>query len=86
MHKVPYAGILGNQKTFAAVKKKYYWPGMKKEIVDFISRCMNVKKSRLNIDTRLVFYNPCPFLSGNGKSSPWISSLSFQELPNNMIP
>jgi hypothetical protein len=30
MHNGPYVGHLGYQKTFAAVKCQYYWPGMKK--------------------------------------------------------
>jgi hypothetical protein len=30
MHNVPYAGHPGYQKTVAAVKSHYFWPGMKK--------------------------------------------------------
>jgi hypothetical protein len=46
MHKVPYVGHLGYQKIIAAVKNQYYCLGMKKEVVDFITRfleCQNVK-------------------------------------------
>ena len=46
MHNVPYAGHPGYQKTTAVVKNQYYWPGMKKEVVDFIYKCLecqNVK-------------------------------------------
>jgi hypothetical protein len=32
MHNVPYVGHPGYQKTVAAVKSHYFWPGMKKEI------------------------------------------------------
>ena len=32
MHNVPYAGHPGYQKTVAAVKRQYFWPGMKSEI------------------------------------------------------
>jgi hypothetical protein len=34
MYNVPYAGHLGYQKIVASVKSQYYWPGMKKKIVD----------------------------------------------------
>jgi hypothetical protein len=34
MHNLPYVGNPGYQKTIAAVKSQYYWPGMKKEVVD----------------------------------------------------
>jgi hypothetical protein len=44
MHNVPYVGHPGYQKTIAIVKSQYYWPGMKKEIVDFISKCLACQK------------------------------------------
>jgi hypothetical protein len=40
MHNVPYAGHPGYQKTMATVKSRYFWPGIKKEIVVYIARCM----------------------------------------------
>jgi hypothetical protein len=44
MHNVPYARHPGYQKTIATVKRQYYWPGMKKVVVDFISRCLECQK------------------------------------------
>jgi hypothetical protein len=44
MHKVPYAGHPSYPKTIVTVKEQYYWPGMKKEVVDFISRFLECKK------------------------------------------
>jgi hypothetical protein len=44
MHNVPYAGHPGYQKIVAAVKSHYFWPGMKKEIVEYIARCMECQK------------------------------------------
>jgi hypothetical protein len=44
MHKVPYAGHLGYQKTIIVVKKQFFWLGMKKEVVDFISKCLECHK------------------------------------------
>jgi hypothetical protein len=40
MHNVTYASHLGYQKTVAAVKSHYFWPGLKKEVVEYIARCM----------------------------------------------
>jgi hypothetical protein len=40
MHNMVYAGHPGYQKNVAAVKSHYFWPGMKKEIAEYISRCM----------------------------------------------
>jgi hypothetical protein len=44
MHKVPYEGHLGYQKTIVVVKKQYYWPSMKKMVVDFIARCLECQQ------------------------------------------
>jgi hypothetical protein len=44
MHKVPYVGHPWYQKTIAIVKGQYYWPGMKKEVVEFIAKCLECQK------------------------------------------
>jgi len=44
MHNVPYVGHPGYQKTIASIKEQYYWLGMKKEVVDFISKCLECQK------------------------------------------
>jgi hypothetical protein len=40
MHNVPYVGHPGYQKIVAVVKSHYFWPSMKKEISEYIARCM----------------------------------------------
>jgi hypothetical protein len=47
MHKVPYVGHPDYHKTIVVAKKKYYWLGMKKEIVDFIDRCLECQKFKV---------------------------------------
>jgi hypothetical protein len=37
MHNVPYAGHPGYQKIVATFKSQYYWPGMKKNILEYIA-------------------------------------------------
>lgn len=37
----PYSGHSGNQKTLTVVKKFYYWLNMKKEMVEFVDRCLD---------------------------------------------
>jgi hypothetical protein len=44
MHNMTYVGHPGYQKTVAAVKSHYFWPGMKREIVEYIARCMECQK------------------------------------------
>jgi hypothetical protein len=40
MHNVPYVEHLSYQKTIAAVRSQFFWLGMKKYVVYYISRCM----------------------------------------------
>jgi hypothetical protein len=44
MQNVPYAGHPGYQKTVAVVKHQYFWPGMKREIAEYIARCVECQK------------------------------------------
>jgi hypothetical protein len=44
MHNVPYVGHPGYQKTMAAVKSHNFWLGMKKEITEYIAKCMECHK------------------------------------------
>jgi hypothetical protein len=44
MHNVPYAGHPGYQKNMAAIKSHYFWLGMKKDIVEYITRSMECQK------------------------------------------
>jgi hypothetical protein len=67
MHNVPYAGHPRYQKTIVAVKRQYYWSGMKKEVADFNARCLECQKVKAEHRHQLVWYIHYPFLSGNGK-------------------
>jgi hypothetical protein len=44
MHNVPYAGHPGYHKTITAIKSQYYWPGIKKEVAEFIAKCLEFQK------------------------------------------
>jgi hypothetical protein len=44
MHNAPYAGHPGYKKTITMVKSQYFWLGMKREIVEYIARCMECQK------------------------------------------
>jgi hypothetical protein len=44
MHNVPYAGHPRYHKTITTVKSQYYWPCMKKEVVECIAKCLECQK------------------------------------------
>jgi hypothetical protein len=37
MHDVPYAGHPDYQKIITVVRSQFFWPGMKKDVVDYIA-------------------------------------------------
>ena len=39
-HTIPIAGRLGFQKTFAVVKKYYFWLGLKRDVKNYVERCL----------------------------------------------
>jgi hypothetical protein len=44
MHNVSYVGHPGYQKTIATVRSQYFWPGMKKEVANYIAKCLECQK------------------------------------------
>jgi hypothetical protein len=60
MHNVPYARHLGYQKTSVVVKSQYYLLGMKKEVVDFIARCLECQKVKAEHRHPIGLLQPLP--------------------------
>jgi hypothetical protein len=67
MHNVPYVGHPSYQKTIAAVRSQYFWLGMKKDVVDYIAKCMECQRVKVEHKHLQVCYNHYQFQSGNGK-------------------
>jgi uncharacterized protein (DUF1919 family) len=44
MHNVPYARNLGYHNTITTVRSQYFWPRMKKEVVNYIAKCLECQK------------------------------------------
>lgn len=43
-HAKPYSGHPGYQKTLTVVKKYYYWPNLKRDVAEFVARCLDCKQ------------------------------------------
>ena len=39
IHKTPYSGNLGYQKTITMLRKDHFWPNMKNELAEYIAKC-----------------------------------------------
>jgi hypothetical protein len=62
MHNVPYAGHPGYQKTMEVVKSHYFWPIMKREIAEYIAKCMECQKVKAEHIHPTGFLQPLPIL------------------------
>ena len=47
MHDVPYVEHPGYQKTITTVRSQFFWSGMKKDVADYIARCMECQKAKV---------------------------------------
>jgi hypothetical protein len=47
LHEEPTAGHLGIRKTYLRVDQRFYWEGMHKDIVQFVSKCMKCQEVKI---------------------------------------
>jgi hypothetical protein len=40
LHKRPYTSHIGYQKMIMTTRRQFYWHGLKKEIVDYLAKCL----------------------------------------------
>ena len=62
IHQAPYSGHPRYQKTIATARKQYFWPGMKKEIVEYISKCMKCEHVKVEHQHLIGLLQPFPIL------------------------
>ena len=43
-HRVPYSAHPGVKKMHADLRQLYFWPGMKRDIADYVSRCLECQR------------------------------------------
>ena len=60
IHQAPYSDHPRYQKTIAIAKKQYFWPGMKKDIVEYISRCMKFQQVKVEHQHPTSLLHPLP--------------------------
>jgi len=53
-------------KMYRDLKSLYWWPGIKKDIAEFVARCLTCQKVKTEHQKPEVCYNPYQFQFGNG--------------------
>eukprot|EP00253_Pinus_taeda_P012179 PITA_12179 len=55
-----YAGHPGYQKMMTAIRKEYFWPGMKKDIVEYLARCLECQQIKAEHQHPAGLLQPLP--------------------------
>ncbi|MCO5594306.1 hypothetical protein L7F22_048335 [Adiantum nelumboides] len=67
-HAPPYAGHRGIQSTLRAIETYFYWPTMKRDIPDYVSKCVVCQKTKFDRGKQPGLLQPIPI-----PDSPWES-------------
>ena len=58
IHQALYYGHPGYQKTIATTRKKYFWPGMKNDVAEYISKRMKFQQVKVQHQHPIVLLQP----------------------------
>ena len=86
IHQVPYSGHPGYSKTIAIARKKYFWPGMKKDMDEQISRCMKCQQVKVENQHSASLLQPFPVPEWKWEVISMVLLQDFRWLGDNMIP
>jgi len=59
-HTSHYAGHPGYQKMLTALRKEYYWPGMKKHVAEYLARCLECQQIKTEHQHPAGLLQPLP--------------------------
>jgi hypothetical protein len=60
LHKRPYVGHPSYQKVITATRKQFYWPGLKKYIVDYLAKCLECQEVKVEHWHPVELLQPLP--------------------------
>ena len=43
-HRIPWAGHLGQQKSYDRISRRFYWPGLYKDVKEYCRTCVECQK------------------------------------------
>lgn len=52
-HDSIFGGHFGSAKTYAKIKRKFYWKGMKKDIEDYVKQCKKCQRNKTGRSTKM---------------------------------
>jgi hypothetical protein len=60
LHKRPYFGHPGYQKMISATRKQFYWPGMKKNVAEYLAKCIECQQVKAEHRHLVGLLQPLP--------------------------
>ncbi|XP_049368376.1 uncharacterized protein LOC125833271 [Solanum verrucosum] len=66
-HISPYAMHHGGTKMYQTSKEHYWWNGMKRDIAEFISKCLVCQQVKAEHQVPVGLLHPCRCRNGNGR-------------------
>jgi hypothetical protein len=60
VHKKPYSGHPGYQKTITTLRKLFYWPNMKGETAEYLARCQDFQQVKVEHQHLVGLLQPLP--------------------------
>jgi len=61
-HRSPYDALPDYQKIFSTKKKDYFWHGMRKDIGEYLAKCLECQQVKAENQHLVGFLHPLPIL------------------------
>ena len=61
-HRKPYGTHSGYQKLFSTIKKSYFWPGLRKYVAKYLSKCLECQLVKAKHQHPVSLLQPLPIL------------------------
>ncbi|KNZ57881.1 uncharacterized protein VP01_204g6 [Puccinia sorghi] len=76
-HDSPSAGHFGQEKTYRLISRDFYWPGMTKDVKDYVNRCYDCNRNKSSNHRKFGLLQPLPIppLPWHSLSMDFISQL-----------
>ena len=84
-HRSPFTVHPGSTKMYHDVKKAYWWPGMKKDVAEFVSRCLVCQQVKVEHQSPGGLLVLLKVPQGSGRTSLWISLMVYLGLSGAMV-
>ena len=81
LHSSAAAGHLGHAKTYERLARRFWWPGMRADVLQFCSRCIPCQQNKTSRNAKQGVMHPVPVPSRRG----WNHLSGFRNRPSGVL-